>query len=126
MLAALNRFQVFQARVSLLSVSVHTNYRGALFMQEILCSLLRFADKFSPPKKVYAHCDIPCGVYETDSMEHAVETIEKLTKKLLDTGAMGNDMQINDRNTFIRSIDVREKYAQTCKQEILVLWTDYF
>jgi len=40
------------------------------------------------------------------------------------TGATGGDDA--SRNTYIRSVAVKEEHAQICKRELLILWTDYF
>lgn len=73
-------------------------------------------------KPVYAHCDIPCGIYETNSMVTAADTVYKMTEKILEL----KGMELVDRNNFVRMVHVKEEHAQKCKQEILILWTDYF
>ena len=92
-------------------------------------SFLRFLDKISPPEEINAHCDVPCGVYEPDSMKWAAETVEKLIQKLLglkapDTG--DSHAMLEYQNTVTRAVMVKEEYAQICKTQILILWTDYF
>lgn len=90
---------------------------------------MRLLGQISPPRKVYAHCDIPCGVYEPDSMMWAVETCEKLVAKLLDLhepDSKDKHASVEHRNTIIRAVMVKEEYAQICKDQILILWTDYF
>lgn len=77
----------------------------------------------------HAHCDVPCGVYEPDSMTWAAETCLKLTEKLLGLEPpKPNDKQalLEYHNTVARAVAVKEDYAQICKKEMLVLWTDYF
>lgn len=80
-------------------------------------------------KKAYAHCDIPCGVYEIDSALWAVETCQKLVEKLLalEPPTAGNKQALLEyQNTVTRAIVVKEEYAQICKEQLLILWTDYF
>lgn len=92
-------------------------------------SLLRFLDRLSPPKPVHAHCDVPCGVYEPDSMMWAVETCWKLVEKLiaLEVPKAGDkEHELEYHNTVIRAVMIKEEYAQICKTQILILWTDYF
>jgi nickel superoxide dismutase len=79
-------------------------------------------------KKVHAHCDVPCGVYETDSMKWAVETCEKLTKKLLDLELPNwSDKKavLEYQNTVARTVHTKEEYAAICKEQALIIWTDY-
>lgn len=90
---------------------------------------LRFLDTLSPPQKAHAHCDIPCGVYETDSAAWAAETCAVLTKKLLDLVQPDSSNQqatLEYYNTMTRTVMVKEEYAQICKTQLLILWTDYF
>lgn len=90
-------------------------------------SILRTLDKISKPGIALAHCDVPCGVYETDSMKWAVETVMKLNEKILAMKKPANDHEDTEyRNFIVRAVEIKEKYAQICKEQILILWTDYF
>lgn len=76
-----------------------------------------------------AHCDVPCGVYEPDSMRWAAETCVKLTEKLeaLELPNPSDRVHVLDfHNTVSRTVAVKEEYAGICKKEVLILWTDYF
>ena len=87
------------------------------------------ADDVIAPATAHAHCDIPCGVYEPDSMTWAAETVSKMMEKLLALQApKEGDMQgrLEFVNTAARMVEIKEKFAQKCKEEILILWTDYF
>ena len=75
-----------------------------------------------PTRRVHAHCDIPCGIYDPTAAKIAADTVAKMVEKI--TGAEATD--IANRNTFIRSVQVKEEHAQICKKELLILWTDYF
>lgn len=80
-------------------------------------------------KKAYAHCDVPCGVYEIDSMNWAVDTCAKLVDKILAMelpDIKEKQAYIDYQNTFARAVAVKEEYAQICKEQLLILWTDYF
>ena len=76
-----------------------------------------------------AHCDAPCGVYDPASARIAAEAVQSMTKKMLamecpdtsDGVAMAAYM-----NTMARYALVTEEEAQKCKDELLVLWTDFF
>ena len=77
---------------------------------------------FAPRVVVHAHCDIPCGIYDPTAAKVAADTVAKMVEKI--TAAGGTDEA--SRNTFIRSVTVKEEHAQICKKELLILWTDYF
>lgn len=98
-------------------------------MKKIINLILNASDIFVKPKTAYAHCDIPCGIYETDSAKWDAETVFVLTDKILNLQKpSGEDMKakIAYKNSLIRMIQVKEKHAQQCKEQLLILWTDYF
>lgn len=74
-------------------------------------------------KTAYAHCDIPCGIYETDTMMHSAETCRRMIQKIEELGELDN---IEKHNTFVRSVMNKEKHAQKVKRELYILWSDYF
>lgn len=75
-------------------------------------------------KPVYAHCDVPCGIYETDTMLHAAETCAKMIEKIEALGDVTKSSE--NHNNFIRMVMTKEKHAQLCKDQIYILWSDYF
>ena len=90
--------------------------------------LQSFLEKF-PAQIAHAHCDVPCGVYEPDSMTWAAETCFKLVEKMeaLELPAPDDKPHVLEfHNTVARAVFVKEEYAQICKKEALILWTDYF
>ena len=75
---------------------------------------------------VSAHCDGPCGVYDPASARLAAEAVLSMTKKMLDLKAPDSDSMGHYVNTMSRYASIKEQEAQKCKDEILVLWTDFF
>lgn len=75
--------------------------------------------KILPSKPVYAHCDIPCGIYDPKPSQLAAKTVLTMVQKIK---ALPKD----DIHSLIRMVSVKEQYAEICKKEILILWTDYF
>ena len=76
-----------------------------------------------------AHCDAPCGVYDPASARISAEAALSMTKKILDLKAPdGSDPKAtaNYHNTLTRYIMVKEEQARIAKEELLILWTDYF
>lgn len=91
-----------------------------------LHSLFEFFDKIKPSKIAYAHCDIPCGIYNNFPSMMAAQTVLKMVQKINEITKDPDKMTVNDRNNFVRMVNVKEEHAQLCKKEILILWTDYF
>ena len=76
-----------------------------------------------------AHCDAPCGVYDPASARISAEAVLSMTKKILDLKAPdggGAKATANYHNTLNRYIMVKEEQARVAKDELLILWTDYF
>ena len=76
-----------------------------------------------------AHCDGPCGVYDPASARIAAEAGLSMTKKILAlTPPEGGDAAAwaAYNNTMSRYITIKEEQTHLAKEELLVLWTDYF
>ena len=85
--------------------------------------------KRMPLKQVYAHCDIPCGIYTADPAVVAARTVLKMVEKIVKPPAVDEkniDSVRNFHNAMTRYVLVKEQHAQKCKEELLILWTDYF
>jgi nickel superoxide dismutase len=92
--------------------------------------LTRIVDQVLGIEPLYAHCDVPCGIYDPHLAAVAAKTVYTMVKKvtelpLPDAKASPSEV-LEYRNTAIRMITTKEQHAQLCKQELLILWTDYF
>lgn len=74
--------------------------------------------KLLPTRVVFAHCDIPCGIYDPHEMQMAAHTIIRMVNLISE--AKGDD------NKVARMVNVKEKHADLCEKEIVTLWADYF
>jgi nickel superoxide dismutase len=72
--------------------------------------------KFSFIKPVYAHCDLPCGVYDPAQARIEAESVLAIMKKYDGLDETGK----------IRAIFIKEERAELVKHHLWVLWTDYF
>lgn len=92
----------------------------------------KFAAKIKewfPAEEVSAHCDGPCGVYDPASARIAAEAVLSMTKKILALDPpSGDDTQAwaSYLNSVSRFVTIKEEQAHLAKEEVLVLWTDYF
>lgn len=80
-------------------------------------------------EEVSAHCDGPCGVYDPASARIAAEAALSMTKKILALAPpdMGDPKAVAAYlNTVSRYVTIKEQQAHLAKEELLVLWTDYF
>lgn len=67
-------------------------------------------------KPAYAHCDLPCGVYDPAQARIEAESVLGIMKKY-----DGLDQENQWRATFIK-----DQRADLVKQHLWVLWSDYF
>lgn len=72
---------------------------------------------FLPATTVYAHCDLPCGVYDPAQARIEAESVLAITKKMADN---------TDPDFRTRAIIIKEERAELVKRHLWVLWTDYF
>ncbi len=86
--------------------------------------LLRIIDFVFTPKVAYAHCDVPCGIYDPKPAQIAAATVVKMVEKI--DGLPKENATVEDRNLFVRSVWTKEEHARRCKEELLILWTDFF
>lgn len=74
-------------------------------------------------KPIYAHCDLPCGIYETDTAVHAAATCQRMIEKIESLGDIDNPEK---HNNFVRAVQIKEIHAQKVKDQLYLLWSDYF
>ena len=94
-------------------------------MNRMLRSSLRLLDRLSPPQKVHAHCDIPCGIYDPIAAKIAAQTVLKMVMRIQAMPGQGAG-DAAAANTFSRYVTVKEQHAEIAKKEIDILWHDYF
>ncbi len=72
--------------------------------------------KFWIIKPVYAHCDLPCGVYDPAQAKIEATSVFAIMTKYA-------DLSDTDKT---RAIIIKEQRAELVKHHLGVLWTDYF
>jgi nickel superoxide dismutase len=77
-----------------------------------------------PATTVYAHCDIPCGIYDPHQAELAARTVARMVELIGQIPAGSTEMA--DRQKFVRCVQIKEQHAEIVKHEIQVIWSDYF
>ena len=89
--------------------------------------ILNLIFKLLPIKIAYAHCDVPCGIYDPKPAQIAAATVLKMVQKIKELPTRGTDEELlQARNSFVRMVWTKEEHARKCKEELLILWTDYF
>ena len=94
-----------------------------------LFSSFSFLHKLFPAEAVFAHCDIPCGIYSVRPALIAADTVIKMTERIISLPPVDERDNVQAQgfnNAIARYVMAKEEYAQLCKKELLILWTDYF
>ena len=71
----------------------------------------------APRRVVYAHCDLPCGVYDPAQARIEAESVKACQEKFQGS----DDPEFRDR-----AVAIKEQRADLVKEHLWVLWTDYF
>lgn len=74
--------------------------------------------------KAYAHCDVPCGLYDPRAAQMAAATIIKMVEKL--QALPQDNLSLEDQNSAARYILTKEEHGRIGKHELTVLWADFF
>ena len=78
-----------------------------------------------PRRRVHAHCDVPCGVYDPAQARIEAESIKAIQERYVDAENKKSATETaEDYRT--RCLIIKEQRADLCKHHLLVLWTDYF
>lgn len=86
--------------------------------------ILRVLDSIFKPQLAYAHCDVPCGIYDPRPAQIAAETVFKMVEKI--EALPKANPTVSDRNLFVRAVLTKEEHARKCKEELFILWADFF
>ena len=76
-----------------------------------------------PTERGYAHCDIPCGIYDPIAAKIAAQTVQKMVMRM--QALQAGDDAAAYANTMSRYVMVKDEHAELCKRELRILWADY-
>lgn len=79
--------------------------------------------QFIPCETAYAHCDIPCGIYDPYMAQRAAHTIIRMTQLLMDLKGEDSKKLAHD---IARMTDVKEEHSNILEEELETLRNDYF
>lgn len=77
-----------------------------------------------PAPTVFAHCDIPCKIYDPHSAQVAAHSVIRMTQMLLE--AKESKDGIGREHHITRLTKVKEEHAELVKHEVRVIWGDFF
>ncbi|MEY4887956.1 MAG: hypothetical protein RL237_19 [Actinomycetota bacterium] len=71
----------------------------------------------TPKESVYAHCDLPCGVYDPAQAKIEAQSVKACMEKYASS---------SDPDFKSRAVAIKEVRSELVKHHLWVLWTDYF
>ncbi len=91
-------------------------------------------NRLLPAQEAFAHCDIPCGIYDPHlaligaltcvRMNQLIEALEAPST------AAGQMPSKEERQKFIHAVErytqVKEEHAELVKKEVRIIWGDFF
>ncbi|MBO9488963.1 superoxide dismutase, Ni [Endozoicomonas sp. G2_1] len=75
--------------------------------------------------RVSAHCDIPCKIYDPSAAQIAVLTMIRMVD-LLEELTTNEQLTVNQQAQFNRLVAQKEEHGLKLKEEIRIIWGDYF
>ncbi|MGB6443281.1 MAG: superoxide dismutase, Ni [Thermoplasmata archaeon] len=79
---------------------------------------------------MYAHCDIPCGIYDPYEAQISALTVLRMDQLIGELAMPATDAKTEDRATYVAKLSrytaVKESHAERVKSEVRIIWGDYF
>lgn len=72
-------------------------------------------------EKAYAHCDVPCGIYDPHLAQVSAHTVVRMVQLMngLDKNDADYDLKMG------RYISVKEEHGELLKHEVRIIWGDF-
>ncbi len=78
-----------------------------------------------PSEVGYAHCDLPCGVYDPAQARIEAESVKAIQERYQNAESAKSAAETVDDYRG-RCVSIKEQRAHIVKEHLWVLWTDYF
>ena len=91
----------------------------------MIYQILNALDNAAKLPQVHAHCDIPCKIYDPALAQIAALSVARLLDIMAEASA-AKAGELETQNTIVRCVIRKEEEAEKVKQEIRIIWGDYF
>ncbi|MEK7451051.1 MAG: superoxide dismutase, Ni [Patescibacteria group bacterium] len=85
--------------------------------------ILNFLIKHLPHEIAYAHCDIPCGIYDPHAAQVGAHTVIRMTQLLSE---LKREDETKAEHDIARMTHVKEEHGSLIEDELGTLENDYF
>jgi nickel superoxide dismutase len=92
----------------------------------VLHQSIEYINKFIKFPSVQAHCDIPCKIYDPAIAIISALSVIRLIDIIEENRSNSDKLSADYDNTIIRCVQRKEEESEKVKQEIRIIWGDYF
>ena len=85
--------------------------------------ILKLIDRISPIPTARAHCDIPCKIYDPITAQISALTVIRMLDLMDELGSVDT---LEKQAKLARLVSQKEQHAAQVKEEIRIIWGDYF
>ena len=90
----------------------------------MLYALFKRISKIVPIQKASAHCDIPCKIYDPITAQLAALSVIRFLDLINELD--NEESSLNNQAQLIRLVSEKETHAAKVKDEVRVIWGDFF
>ncbi len=98
-------------------------------LSTVRTAFARARDAVLPPRSVFAHCDIPCGIYDPHEAQIAALTVLRMDQLIAEAVRPPTEAKPEEQSAYIAKLArysaVKESHAERVKHEVRVIWGDY-
>ncbi len=92
-----------------------------------LGKLIKQIERVAAVEEASAHCDIPCKIYDPSTAQIAALTVLRMVDLIQETDSAANgNHDVKYHNSMFRFVAQKEEHAAAVKDEVRVIWGDYF
>lgn len=82
--------------------------------------------KLTHAHTAYAHCDLPCGIYDPHRALIGALTVIRMDDIIAELITSHPTQDPEFSHTMARAVSIKEEHAEIVKHEVRVIWGDYF
>ena len=105
---------------------IQASHRPAKICMRIGFKALGLVDGIISFPNARAHCDIPCKIYDPYIATVSALSVIRLIDIMEETQSTGDSSSGDFHNTMSRCIQRKEEESEKLKQEVRIIWGDYF
>lgn len=88
-------------------------------------TMLNKLDNLLGVETASAHCDIPCKIYDPSTIQIATLSVIRFLDLINEIGSK-DELSLTDQAQLVRLVREKEIHAAKVKEEVRVIWGDYF